>query len=486
MRKKQWILPILLSVAMLIAFTYFYEWDRTQIDDEPVVKAAEKQSKDFGLSNVKTISGDPVKAHLLQDSASCATCHQASYEEWQVSAHARSAVNDPIYENHEDTFAVPDLGEDGITFCAGCHTPEAVVTGSVGTTKWSSSKYERAGTSCIICHAIGDVYNDPKQGVPADASYVIAPERAQIYPFDQEESKTLQNYLLRSAPKRHAADFSAKLYREAQYCSTCHTQAAPNGKIEQDTYREWQNSPYGDANSKEFSTCITCHMAAVPGEPETIVGGQTTNGGKVKDQVLSHRFVGANQALPYFYGDQEMFELTEQMLRSAAEIDIVDVKVEKEKLQFKVKVTNKGAGHNLPTGATDLRQLWIDVEVLDGQGNLLFASGKLDEKKEIQPESVIFNSRFYDKEGKLIDHHQVWRIERREDNLIPPKESKYGEYAVPLENNLKNVTVRAKLRYRIAPQYFANVTLRNFGDPGTDRSLPITDIDQKEKVIPLD
>lgn len=486
MKSIKWILPILLSVGLVIVFASIYEWSRLQVDDEAVVVAAEKQSEDFGLSNVKTVSGDPVEAHLLQDSASCATCHQESYKEWKASAHALSAVGDPIYENHEETFAVPELGEDGISFCAGCHTPEALVTGSVGKTKWTSSKYERAGTSCIICHAIGDVYNDPKQGVPADASYIFTPERVQIYPFNQDEYKVLQDYLIRATPKRHAADLSATLYKEAQYCSTCHTQAAPNGKVEQDTYKEWVDSPYGDPNSREFATCITCHMAAVPGEPQKIIGGQTTNGGKVKEQVLNHRFVGANQALPYLYGDKEMFDLTEKMLRSAAEIDIVDVKSSGEQLDFKVKVTNKGAGHNLPTGATDLRQLWIDVEVIDAKGNILFASGKLDEKKEIKPGAVIFHSKFYDKEGKLIDHHQVWRIERREDNLIAPKQSKYGEYSVQLPTDHGELTIKAKLRYRVAPQYFANVTLRNFGDPGTDRTLPITDIDQKEQVISVD
>lgn len=486
MSVKRWALPIFLSILALIGFTYYYEWEQTQVDDEAPVIAAKDQSKEFGLSGIKTVSGNPIEAHQLADSQSCASCHQVSFEEWKVSAHARSAVNDPIYENHEETFAVPDLGQDNITFCASCHTPEAVVTGSIGATKWTSAKYEQAGTSCIICHSIGAVYNNDKQGVPADGSFILTPERVNPYPFDKETVQALRDYLIRAAPKRHAADLSSKLYREAQYCSTCHTQAAPNGKIEQDTYREWLNSPYGKQGTKDFATCITCHMAVVPGEPKQTVSGQTTNGGKVKEKVLSHYFVGANQALPHFYGDKKLFDLTEKMLRSAAEIEIVEVAPNDDQLNFKVKVTNKGAGHNLPTGATDLRQLWIDVEVLDSQGKVLFTSGKLDDKMEIKPNSVIFNSKFYDKDGKLIDHHQVWRIERREDNLIPPKESRYGDYSFALPKDVKQVTIKSKLRYRISPQYFANVTLRNFGEPGSDRILPITDIDVKEKVISLD
>lgn len=484
MSKKFWIY-IFLSIIAVIVLTFIYD-GRLKIDDEPVIKVADKQSEDFGLSNAKTSSGEPVDPHLLPNSEDCAACHDDAYDEWSVSAHARSAANDPIYENHEETFAVRELGDDAITFCAGCHTPEALVTGSVGAAKWASSKNEQAGTSCVVCHTIGEVFNDKIQGVPADASYVITPERVQDYPFNNEKLETLQHTLIRSAPQRHAADLSSKLYGEAKYCSTCHTQAAPNGKIEQDTYREWLDSPYSDANSEEFATCITCHMAPVPGEPETQVAGKTTERGKTKHNALSHRFVGSNQALPYLYGDQEMFDLTEKMLRSAASIKVVDVVKNEKELAFKVQVTNDGAGHNLPTGATDLRQLWLDIEVLDQAGNVIFTSGKLDDKLEVDPNAVMFHSKFYDAEGNLIDHHQVWRIERREDNLIPPKQSKYGEYSLKLAEGMKEVTINAKLRYRITPQYFANVTLRKWGEPGTDRSLPITDIDKAMEVISLD
>ncbi|NSL50225.1 multiheme c-type cytochrome [Calidifontibacillus erzurumensis] len=483
--KKKVIASLLFSLTICVIVAVMYKEARMNIDDEPKFSLAEEQSKDFGLSNVKTISGNPVDPHLLTESEDCAKCHQNSFDEWKVSAHARSAANDPIYESHEETFAVKEIGQDGITFCAGCHTPEALVTGSVGKTKWTSSKYEQAGTSCIMCHAISDVFPDERQGIPADASYVFSPELVHEYPF-ANTNEAIESFLIRSAPKRHASDFSSKLYKEAEYCSSCHTQAAPNGKIEQDTYREWLNSSYADPNSSEFSTCIDCHMAPVPGERDKEVAGRTTDGGKYKKKVLDHRFVGGNQALPYLYGDQEMFKLTEKMLKSAAEIEIVDAKQENGKFDFKVKVTNKGAGHNLPTGATDLRQLWIDVEAVDENGKILFASGKLDEKMEVDPNAVMFHSKFYDEKGNLIDHHQVWRIARREDHLIPPKQSKYGEYSFTLPKNVKKITINAKLRYRVSPQYFANVTLREFGDPGTDRTLPITDMAVTKKVIQLD
>ncbi len=483
--KHKVLMSIFFSITICLIVTVVYKEVQMNVDDEPKLVVANEQSKDFGLSNLSTTSGEPVDPHLLPESEDCAECHEDSFNEWKVSAHARSAQNDPIYENHEETFAVKEIGEDGITFCAGCHTPEGLATGSIGKTKWTSSKYEQAGTSCITCHAISKVFPDERQGVPADSSYVLAPELVNEYPF-ANTNQTMENFLIRSAPKRHAADLSSELYKEAEYCSSCHTQAAPNGKVEQDTYKEWLDSPYSDPDSGEFSTCIDCHMAPVPGEPDKEISGQTTNGGKVKKKVLDHRFVGANQALPYLYGDKEMFDLTEKMLKSSAAIEIVDVKQVDGNLDFKVKVTNKGAGHNLPTGATDLRQLWIDVEVVDPNGKTLFASGKLDEHMEVDPDAVMFHSKFYDEKSNLIDHHQVWRIDKREDNLIPPKQSKYGEYSMTLPDNVNSLNIQAKLRYRIAPQYFANVTLREFGSPGTDRTLPITDVDVTKKVIVLD
>lgn len=245
-------------------------------------------------------------------------------------------------------------------------------------------------------------------------------------------------------------------------------------------------SVYADENSPEYKTCITCHMATTPGNPSNIAGGYTTDRGKNKEQVFDNRFVGANQAIPYFYGDEDMFQRVEQMLRSAAEIEIVDVKPTKEQLDFKVRVTNVGAVHNLPTGATDLRQLWLDIEVLNEKGEIIYTSGKLDENHEVDPNAVMFNSKFYDADGNLVTHHQVWRVTRKEDNLIPPKGSKFGRYSVPLDGDSKKYTIIAKLRYRVAPQYFADVVLRKFGGAGFDRTLPITDIDEVKQVISIE
>ena len=40
-------------------------------------------------------------------------------------------------------------------------------------------------------------------------------------------------------------------------------------------------------------------------------------------------------------------------------------------LGFEVAVTNVGAGHNLPTSLTELREMWVEVTIRDAGGERL-------------------------------------------------------------------------------------------------------------------
>lgn len=44
-------------------------------------------------------------------------------------------------------------------------------------------------------------------------------------------------------------------------------------------------------------------------------------------------------------------------------------------------MTNIGAGHHLPTGVSDFRELWLDITVAKNRnGEVIFESGKLNEE----------------------------------------------------------------------------------------------------------
>ena len=92
-----------------------------------------------------------------------------------------------------------------------------------------------------------------------------------------------------------------------------------------------------------------------------------------------------------------------------------------------VTVTNVGAGHNLPTSLTEVRQMWIELVVTDANGSDIYHSGKLDDDGTIDPKAKMFNARAVDAKGKHT--YKPWEINRFEyNNTIPPKGSSTVDY----------------------------------------------------------
>ena len=80
---------------------------------------------------------------------------------------------------------------------------------------------------------------------------------------------------------------------------------------------------------------------------------------------------GAPSSLPYMAGGTEL-------LRQAASLKIEFSAGEDGQTQLTVWVSNSGAGHYLPTGVDDLRQLWLAVTVADARGEIIWQSGQPD------------------------------------------------------------------------------------------------------------
>lgn len=81
----------------------------------------------------------------------------------------------------------------------------------------------------------------------------------------------------------------------------------------------------------------------------------------------------------------EMANARREILKIGYRLGGIEVdEVSENGLKFRVKVENGTDGHNVPTGFTGERLVWIYVSVTDSQGNVVFESGDLDPNGDVR------------------------------------------------------------------------------------------------------
>lgn len=182
-----------------------------------------------------------------------------------------------------------------------------------------------------------------------------------------------------------------------------------------------------------------------------VVEGQTANEGPVR-QIHPHFFVGGNANADKLADGEHHAAMAEERLKSAARVELkFDGPAEAGKpFSFDLLVHNEGAGHNIPTGVTELREMWIDLRVTDSKGEVLFRSGDLDEQGVIRPGTIRFGADAGDINGKKT--YKLWEMTTfLWKRTIPPKNSSRDSVTidVPADSH-PPWTVEARLLYRSA------------------------------------
>lgn len=88
----------------------------------------------------------------------------------------------------------------------------------------------------------------------------------------------------------------------------------------------------------------------------------------------------------------EQFELLEWATQKRLEVlrngyilgDIVTKKADSSGISFRVQVQNGTDGHNVPTGFTGERLVWLEVKVMDRDGKVIFVSGDRDPNGDLR------------------------------------------------------------------------------------------------------
>lgn len=356
-------------------------------------------------------------------------CHSAFMEEWKVSMHAK-ALSDPLYNvKLKEASTATDGALD--PFCTSCHAPAAVMAGEIdGLDSSRASAVGIEGVGCDFCHHVTGT-----EGGIGNASVRVA----------QDAVRRAQ---LKDPQAPHPAAYE-QFHETAEFCGNCHNVDHPvNGMHLEATYTEWKNGPY----AAEGIVCQDCHLTPGPGVTKPNPG-KAAGMGPQRDHIYTMTFAGGNVGL----GDAVR---AEERLKAAATLDLVAPElVESGDVSVTTSITNVGAGHYLPTGLTEVRQMWLEVTATDEDGNELLA-----ERRD-------FGTVLQDAAGnapvELWDATQV-----ASDDRIAPRESATNEYSFPMSGAA--VTVEATLYYRSCSEEMA-------GTAGVE--IPTTTMARATKVV---
>jgi uncharacterized Zn ribbon protein len=320
----------------------------------------------------------------------CGDCHRAIYEGWKRSAHA-TAMESRLFQDALKG-AEADFGIEARKHCLACHAPVAVLTGDLDLVK----KVSWEGVTCDYCHSIQDVTtsgSNPK----AKVEFTLV---------KSGPSKDL------SSPA-HGTRFSA-LHTSPLACIICHQYENAQGFTVLATYTEWKNSTY----AKSELGCQACHMYRVEGE---VVDPRVKR--SASSTLNLHEIPGAHSI---------------QQLNKAIKADLSGTR-EGDQVRVVVKLTNRGAGHDVPTGSA-LRQLILDVQAdsLDGRH---FS------------EERVYRRTVADRNGTVLNREDLVFLKAArvvKDTRLAPNETKTETFSFPIPRGTQ-ARVKASFYYYYSP-----------------------------------
>ena len=329
----------------------------------------------------------------------CKDCHYEIFEQWENSMH-NLAHKDPVYTRISQFLRKGLTNEQEILeaeTCVKCHTPVGYVSGfpkKISDDLSKTPSIATLGIQCDYCHSAQKVKQMYNNGLVLNPGSGEDDPGVKYGPFDDSESDF------------HDTAFS-KFHTDSRVCGTCHdVKHVAFGTGLETTYTEWKESPYNSSNPEEKITCQGCHMYQRPGIPATGSSprpenpGSATDDSKKRPHIFTHNFTGANAFVPGMFKGQDKIEMAVERLQNAAALSMDTSKLEQKKLD--IIVTNIGAGHSIPTGVGDLRQVWLEIIIKDRDNKIVFQQGVLDKNLELGNDAVIFRAVFGDENGNEV------------------------------------------------------------------------------------
>ncbi len=267
------------------------------------------------------------------DPKQCSVCHQEIHQEWQQSLMSESFTH-PWDEVEYFRLALPQSQNlekvSGVkSGCIGCHAPLALLAGDIPPKPPAEATRANESVSCDICHSITGSTEEP----PFNFSYTVRP------------GKVKQGIREDSKPQFHEVVHSGFL-GSPELCGTCHDEQSPYGAWVKETYREWKAGPYSGLGIR----CQDCHMQHAAGKASPL--------GPEREDIAHHVFHG-----PHF----------DQKLKGAVDLALysdVPNPPKGSKVAIRAVLSNGKAGHFIPSGSSEERMLWLEIQVRDSGGGV--------------------------------------------------------------------------------------------------------------------
>jgi hypothetical protein len=327
----------------------------------------------------------------LTSAEECGRCHRDIYRYWKASLHAQAA-DDSRFQAVYTKVKEESRRGDADQVCLRCHAP-ALLYGQ--DFKWER-KVSWEGVTCDFCHSVRSIRADVKT------------------PFVLDVGQVKGGPLRDAQPTVHSARY-AETFASSMLCNPCHQFTNDNGLQVLSTYAEWQDSIY----PSRAMTCQACHMRSTAGkvvDPKVArVAGSTVN---LHEMPGGHSVTELNRAL--------QAQVTAERRGNNVDVNVV--------------VSNRGAGHRLPTGSP-LRSIVMIVQVDGGTSRAQTATRTY--RRVVVDEN----------NQEITDEAAIWlrgaRIVR--DDRLSPSERRSERFSFTVPPNTP-VRAVAKFYYRYAPE----------------------------------
>jgi Flp pilus assembly protein TadD len=495
----------------------------------------------FFPSSAQTKDGRYIPGKYFMQSEACQRCHADIYNQWYSSAHHFSSFNNQWYRKSIE-YMQDVAGVRASKWCAGCHDPALLFSGMfdkpIG--QIVNTPEAKAGLSCLMCHSVVQVKSTMGQG-----DFVLEyPKLHELAASENPVVRRLHDFLVRVNPEPHRRTFLKPFMRAqvAEFCSSCHK---VHLDVPVDRYRwvrgfneydNWQASGVSGQGARSFyypansMMCADCHMPFV----------RSNDDGNVAGFVHSHRFPGANTAVPTANQDATQLALSQKFLQDKQlSVDIFAVSPEAQEshgpsagkayqpelstsfavgeeaetslpkgpagearaitaplgrvdaavrrgddVRVDVVVRTRKVGHFFPGGTIDAFDVWLEMQAVDDKGQTIFWSGKVedDAKGPVEKGAHFYRALLIDAHGNPINKRNAFANRATVYvHLIPPGAADTAHFRLHIpESAGDKITLHATLNYRKFMWWNTQFAFAGYHEPNPPQSTMTPDYDDRK------